>query len=95
VRYLPDWAPGAGFKTTAGRYAAVLSECADRPYEFVKHQMAAKRHNPSFLSQCIDSSGDDAQLDFIHKYAAVSLYLGGADTVSVVVAIHSHRLTDI
>jgi hypothetical protein len=46
--------------------------------------MSEKRHSPSFLSQCIDSSGDDAQLDFIHKYAAVSLYLGGADTVSVI-----------
>lgn len=83
MRYLPDWAPGAGFKATARRYAATLSECADRPYEFVKRQMAEKRHSPSFLSQCINSSGDDAQLDFIHKYAAVSLYLGGADTVSV------------
>lgn len=82
MRYLPDWAPGAGFKTTARQYAAVLRETADRPYEFVKRQMAEKRHSPSFLSQCVDSSGDDAQLDFIHKYAAVSLYLGGADTVS-------------
>jgi hypothetical protein len=44
--------------------------------------MAEKRHSPSFLSQCIESTGDDAELDFIHKYAAVSLYLGGADTVS-------------
>jgi hypothetical protein len=78
--------PRAGFKRVAQRYAYNLDRCANLPYAFVKSQMDEKRHTPSFLSQCIQSTGNDPQLDFLHKYAAVSLYLGGADTVS---AAHS------
>ena len=37
---------------------------------------------PSFLSQCIEGNADDAELEFIHKFAAMSLAMGGADTVS-------------
>lgn len=78
--------PGAGFKRLARRYAYNLDRCANLPYAFVKSQMNEKRHTPSFLSQCIESTENDPQLDFIHKYAALTLYLGGADTVS---AAHS------
>jgi len=72
--------PGAGFKRLARRYAYNLDRCANLPYAFVKSQMNEKRHTPSFLSQCIESTENDPQLDFIHKYAALTLYLGGADT---------------
>jgi hypothetical protein len=59
-----------------------LRQCTNQPYEFVKQQMREKRYTPSFLSQCIESIGTDAEMEFIHKWAALSLYLGGADTVS-------------
>ena len=78
--------PGAGFKRLARRYAYNLDRCANLPYAFVKSQMDEKRHTPSFLSQCIQLTENDPQLDFLYKYAAVALYLGGADTVS---AAHS------
>jgi hypothetical protein len=45
--------------------------------------MTEKRHPPSFLSQCIEGIGEDAELEFVHKWAALALYLGGADTVSL------------
>jgi len=80
LRYIPEWMPGAGFKRLARRYAYNLDRCANLPYAFVKSQMNEKRHTPSFLSQCIESTENDPQLDFIHKYAALTLYLGGADT---------------
>ncbi|KAJ6267521.1 cytochrome P450 [Bipolaris maydis] len=35
---------------------------------------------PSFLSQCIATIGTDADMEFIHKWTALALYLGGADT---------------
>lgn len=62
--------------------AVQLKQCTEQPYEFVKQQMRDKRHTPSFLSQCIDGIGTDQEMEFVHKWAALSLYLGGADTVS-------------
>lgn len=44
--------------------------------------MKEKRHSPSFLSQCIEGLGSGAEMEFVHKWAALALYLGGADTVS-------------
>jgi hypothetical protein len=81
VRYVPSWVPGTSFKKTAKKMALQLEQCTNQPYEFVKQQMREKRHTPSFLSQCIESIGTDAEMEFIHKWAALSLYLGGADTV--------------
>ncbi|KAF2111242.1 cytochrome P450 [Lophiotrema nucula] len=80
LQHLPDWAPGTGFKDTARKMALQLRQCVDQPYAFVKHQMREKKHKTSFLSQCIQDIGDDAQMEFVHKWAALALYLGGADT---------------
>jgi hypothetical protein len=82
VRYIPEWLPGTGFKDIGRKMAVQLSQCTNQPYEFVKQQMREKRHKPSFLSQCIDNIGTDTEMEFIHKWAALALYLGGADTVS-------------
>lgn len=60
-----------------------LKQCTNQPYEFVKQQMREKRHTTSFLSQCIEGIGTDAEMEFVHKWAALSLFLGGADTVSL------------
>jgi hypothetical protein len=62
--------------------ATQLRQCTNQPYEFVKQQMREKKHTTSFLSQCIEDIGTDAEMEFVHKWAALSLYLGGADTVS-------------
>lgn len=88
MKYLPDWCPGTGFKDTARRMAVQLRQCTNQPYEFVKQQMREKKHKTSFLSQAIEDIGADAQMEFIHKWAALSLYLGGADTVSNVYSLH-------
>jgi hypothetical protein len=82
VRYLPEWLPGTGFKVIARQMNLQLAECTNKPYEFVKQQMREKRHKPSFLSQSIEKIGTDAEMEFVHKWAALALYLGGADTVS-------------
>jgi cytochrome P450 len=60
--------------------SAQLRQCTNQPYEFVKQQMHEKKHKISFLSQAIEDTGSDAETEFIHKWAALSLYLGGADT---------------
>ena len=39
VAHVPDWFPGAGFKTKAKEWHATLEEMVQRPYQFVKDQM--------------------------------------------------------
>ncbi|MCJ1364085.1 hypothetical protein MMC16_003194 [Acarospora aff. strigata] len=80
LRYLPDGCPGTGFKDTGRRMASTLRQCVDQPYEFVKQQMREKRHKTSFLSQAIENIGSNAEMEFIHKWTALSLFTGGADT---------------
>jgi hypothetical protein len=62
--------------------ADTLKQCVDQPYEFVKQQMCEKRHKTSFLSQAIEDIGSDAEMEFVHKWTALSLFTGGADTVT-------------
>jgi hypothetical protein len=81
VRYLPDWFPGTGFKRTARQWRATLTDLTERPYAFVKHQMAQGKHEPSFLSQLLESGDLDHEETFVAKWSALSLYSGGADTV--------------
>ncbi|KFY34347.1 hypothetical protein V494_06846 [Pseudogymnoascus sp. VKM F-4513 (FW-928)] len=80
LRYLPDGFPGTSFKSTGREMANTLRQCVDQPYAFVKQQMREKKHKTSFLSQAIEDIGTDAEMEFIHKWTALSLFTGGADT---------------
>jgi hypothetical protein len=65
---------------TACQMAGHLIRTAEEPYAFVRSQMLEKKAKASFLSQAIESLGSDASMDYIHKWSAASMYLGGADT---------------
>jgi hypothetical protein len=84
VRYLPEWMPGAGFKKTARQWHATLMELAEKPMQFVKQEMATKHNEPSFVSNIFDKKSEkdmSAEDQYVTKWAAASLYAGGADTV--------------
>jgi len=76
--------PGTGFKRTAAAWRKTLVEVADKPYNFVKQQMAQRTNKPSYLSKLLEQN--DGKLspeeDHVLRWSAVSLYSGGADTVS-------------
>ncbi|KEY72256.1 hypothetical protein S7711_00255, partial [Stachybotrys chartarum IBT 7711] len=79
MKLLPEWMPGTGFKQTARKWAAQLNDVIEKPFAFVRHQMAQGTHASSFLSQLLEA--DDAnQNELDHKWTAISLYTGGADT---------------
>jgi hypothetical protein len=82
LKYLPDGCPGTGFKDVGRKMHNTLKQCVEQPYAFVKQQMREKRNSPSFLSQAIEEMGTDAEMEFVNKWAALSLFTGGADTVS-------------
>lgn len=80
MRFLPDWCPGTGFKAEARRMAKQLMITTEWPYAFVKQQMREKKHKASYLSQVIDGGELNPVTEHAHKWSALSLYLGGADT---------------
>lgn len=41
MRYLPDWAPGAGFKKKAAAWRAKMEEFVDKPYEHLLQRMVS------------------------------------------------------
>ncbi|KAH4117801.1 hypothetical protein HBI62_070710 [Parastagonospora nodorum] len=82
LRYVPGWLPGTGFKKTARQMAMRLKQCTDQPYEWVKQQMREKRHTTSFVSEFIENTSTETEMEFIHKWAAMSLFLAGVDTTS-------------
>ncbi|KAK7900779.1 hypothetical protein LTR67_003063 [Exophiala xenobiotica] len=75
-----QWFPGTRFLQTAKQWGAELSDVAERPYAFVKHQMAQGKSQSSFLSQLLEQGDSDPEEKFTNKWSAMSLYTAGADT---------------
>ncbi|EEA29076.1 hypothetical protein TMatcc_002549 [Talaromyces marneffei ATCC 18224] len=80
LKHLPDWFPGAGFKQIGRLWGSTLSELTERPYAFVKHQMAEGVNEPSFLSDLLQQPISNADDLFTVKCSAMSLFAAGADT---------------
>ncbi|OKL57715.1 hypothetical protein UA08_06907 [Talaromyces atroroseus] len=80
LRHLPDWFPGTGFKQIARQWGASLTELTERPYAFVKQQMANGVNDPSFLSRLLQQPISSADELFTVKCSAMSLFTAGADT---------------
>ncbi|KAJ5761024.1 hypothetical protein N7520_008180 [Penicillium odoratum] len=76
LKYIPEWAPGAGFKKTARYYLETLTNLVNHPFKFTKYKMSQESHETSFVSELL-SQGEDED---ITKWAAAALYGGGADT---------------
>lgn len=73
--------PGTGFKRTAARWKKTLTELAEKPHAFVKHQMAAGTNEPSYTATLLEKGSLSPEEEFVVKWSAASLYSGGADTV--------------
>ncbi|KAJ4289086.1 hypothetical protein N0V90_011428 [Kalmusia sp. IMI 367209] len=80
LKYLPEGFPGTAYRKTGREMHKILSDCAEKPYAFVKQQMRENRAKTSFLSQAIETIGADEYMEFVHKWTALALFTGGADT---------------
>ncbi|KAF7760180.1 hypothetical protein Agabi119p4_10856 [Agaricus bisporus var. burnettii] len=91
LQYLPNWAPGAGFKLKAARWKAKMEEFVDKPYEFVKNSMTSGDYTPSFCSTLLEDEKSKAtdHFEFDLKWTANSMYSASADTT---IALFSHFL---
>jgi hypothetical protein len=76
--------PGAGFKQIASYWRKTLTDLVEKPYAFVRQQMAQGKNEPSYLSKLLENNNGNLSTedDFVAKWSAASLYAGGADTVS-------------
>ncbi|KAL4062105.1 cytochrome P450 [Scleroderma yunnanense] len=82
LQYIPEWFPGAGFKTMARKWKAEVLEMVNLPHQWVKEQMAAGVASKSFTSTLLDVPSLTEEDDHIIKWSAASFYGGGADTAS-------------
>ena len=81
---MPGWMPGAGFKRTARLWHKTLMDVVDKPYRYVKDQMARNSNHPSLVSRLLEQQSRNAAVtpedEFTIKWVSASLYAGGADT---------------
>jgi hypothetical protein len=82
VKFVPDWLPGAGFKRAARQWGAELTQVAEKPYAFVKQQLARGKDDKSFLTRLLEAGDSTDEEKWTNKWSAMSLYTAGADTVS-------------
>ncbi|KAK0484843.1 cytochrome P450 [Armillaria novae-zelandiae] len=87
LRHVPAWFPGAGFQQKAKKWAETLEDMVDRPYHFVKSQIAAGKAPLSLISSLLEGRQVSTEEEFDIKWLAASLYSGGADTT--VSSIHA------
>ncbi|EGO01644.1 hypothetical protein SERLA73DRAFT_177063 [Serpula lacrymans var. lacrymans S7.3] len=82
LQYLPDWFPGAGFKTVAKEAKESLKMMVDHPYDVAKDQIKAGTALPSFTSELLEDRAISAEEESIVKWSAQTLHIGGADTTA-------------
>lgn len=82
LKYVPVWFPGANFQKFAKEWKECLSVMVEKPFNFTKQQMAEGVAPPSFVSNLLENEASLTADDIYNiKWAAGSLYSGGADTV--------------
>ncbi|QRV92904.1 cytochrome P450 family protein [Ceratobasidium sp. AG-Ba] len=88
LRLLPSWLPIAPFQRRAREANRVFTLHRDRPFEYVKQQMAAGTAEDSFTSKLLlseDGKPVDEETEKHVRCIAATLYAAGSDTtVSIV-----------
>ncbi|KAE8421317.1 cytochrome P450 [Aspergillus pseudocaelatus] len=82
LKYLPTWFPGTRFKRTGYAWRKTLLTTIEKPYQLVKQKMRRGSYPPSYLASLLEQNDGklNAEEEFVSKWTAGILYLGGADT---------------
>ncbi|KAI0291850.1 cytochrome P450 [Russula brevipes] len=81
LRFIPEWVPGGGFHKIAREWRQTLVDMTDKSYEFVLDQMVRQGTAvPNFVTNLLEGREVSPEEEEEIKWAASSLYSGGADT---------------
>lgn len=81
LKYIPSWFPGAGFKQRAKKIYELQIRARERPFEWVKEQIASGKAIPSITATMIDTEVDGVPLpEEVTKNCTGVAYIAGADT---------------
>jgi cytochrome P450 len=83
LEHLPAWLPGTGFKQTAQHWKQTMQAVGEVPYQFAKNRVHSESRT-SFVAKSIAQAQQEesftAEDEHAIKWAAASMYTGGADT---------------
>ncbi|KLO09944.1 O-methylsterigmatocystin oxidoreductase [Schizopora paradoxa] len=83
----PHWIPGMEFKEVARRSRFIFQEFMERPFNFVKAQLAKGKATTSFVATELEKTSDSKADEDAIKWTAAAIYGGGTDSsVSVLEA---------
>jgi len=87
LKYVPVWAPGAGFKRHALATRKKVQQMYESPFQTVREKMVIGTAVPSFTSQLLNENDEQMDPSRLHthleiKGAAASIYAAGVDTTS-------------
>ncbi|KAI0029194.1 cytochrome P450 [Vararia minispora EC-137] len=91
LKGVPEWFPGASFKQTVKAYRKTLDTMADLPFTMIKKKMREGTAEHCFVSSQLSESDVTPEKEYTIKWAATSIYGGGADTT--VSAMHTFILS--
>lgn len=87
LKDIPDWVPGAGFKSVARKARLVVSASAELPFRFAKQRASGAEYGRKLSGSSVvgellraRQEGDNSVGDEDIKWAAGSLYGAGVDT---------------
>lgn len=87
---LPDWFPGTGFKQVAMLMQRDLLDLVEKPYKFVKDQLATGAAHQSFVGYHLEGRSLTLEEEHDIKWTALSLIAAASDTTPS--SIHSFLL---
>jgi len=79
LKYVPVWAPGAGFKRIANRLRVELDKFYSDPFNLVKQRMAEGTAEPCITAQLLETTEQETDEARIQNTVG-TLYFGGVDT---------------
>ncbi|KAH9977447.1 cytochrome P450 monooxygenase [Russula compacta] len=83
LRYIPEWLiPGGGFQKEARVAKDKAMTARDIPFDMVRADMVAGTAPPSFVSNLLNESGPDANLELIRACAG-TIYFAGTEAISI------------
>ncbi|KAI9509781.1 cytochrome P450 [Russula earlei] len=80
LRFIPEWLPGGGVHKVAREMKHTLIDLTNQSYQFAEDRIAKGTAVPSFVSTMLDGRKVSPEEEHEIKWAASSLYTGGADT---------------